>query len=427
MRPNLDSLERLGWRFGLQTTESLLAELGNPQFGLRIVHVAGTNGKGSTCAFMASLLRQCGYKTGLYTSPHLCDIRERFRVNGKWISPSDFNRHTRRVLSACEKIRRRLGHLPTQFEALTAIAFCWFKEQGVDWLVLEVGLGGRLDATNAIPTPDVAMITPVGLEHQEILGNSLSQIAAEKAGILKAGGLAATIQYQREAVKVLDRIARKKGVSLWVGGRDFEYHRIGSRLHWEGPGLNRTFRLPGLSSFQIMNASLAVAGIQLLVSRGVSAPVEKWQKGLSAMRWPGRLEVLQEKPLVLLDGAHNPDAAKALVAFLQEKYPGQKMIVLNGFLKDKDYTRCAKLLAPHAALAVVTTAPSDRAEEGGKIVRAWERAGVRAVWVDGWKQALSLSRSMAKSSNKSLLIMGSLYLGGACRDEWMGHRGLSRI
>ena len=358
MRPNLDSLERLGWRFGLRTTEALLAELGNPQCGLRIVHVAGTNGKGSTSAFMASLLKACGYKTGLYISPHLCDIRERFRINGTWISTPGFNRHKNWVLSACERVRRHLGHLPTQFEALTAIAFCWFKEQGVDWLVLEVGLGGRLDATNAISVPEVALITPVGLEHQEILGNTLSRIAGEKAGILKPGGVAATFQYQREAVLVLNQIARKRGVRLWVGGRDFKHRQSGNKFHWEGPGLDRTFRLPGLPTFQTVNASLAVAGMQLLVSRGVQASGKEFQEGLSNMRWPGRMEVLQAKPLILLDGAHNPDATGALSASLRQQYPGQKMILLNGFLKDKDYGTCAKILAPHTALAVVTAPPA---------------------------------------------------------------------
>ncbi|HJT24161.1 MAG TPA: bifunctional folylpolyglutamate synthase/dihydrofolate synthase, partial [bacterium] len=195
----LESLEQLGWRFGLETIQALLAELGNPQTSLQVVHVAGSNGKGSTCAFMASFLKHSGYKTGLYTSPHLCDIRERFRINGTWISAVDFNRHCRRVLEACRKVQRKMGHLPTHFEALTAIAFCWFKEQKVDWVVLEVGLGGRLDATNVIASPAVCLIAPVGLEHQNILGKTLEEIAYEKAGILKEGCLAAAVQPHREA------------------------------------------------------------------------------------------------------------------------------------------------------------------------------------------------------------------------------------
>lgn len=427
MRLNLDTLERLGWRFGLQTTEALLSELGNPHRNLRVVHVAGTNGKGSTSAFMASILKACGYKTGLYTSPHLCDIRERFRVNGTWISERDFDRITRRVLSACAKIKKQLGHLPTEFEALTAIAFCWFQEQKVDWLVLEVGLGGRLDATNAVPLPELALITPIGLEHQEILGKSLAKIATEKAGILKSGGLAATFQYKQEALQAIERIAREKGVGLWVGGRDFKHRLAGNQFHWEGPGFNQTFRLSGLPAFQITNASLAVAGIRMLVSRDLSAPVKTIQKGLAAMHWPGRMEVLQNKSLVLLDGAHNPDAAEALSFALKREYPGQKMVLLNGFLRDKDYAQCAKIMAPHTALAVVTAAPSDRAEEPLNIVRAWERAGVRALWVKDWKQALVVSRGLASAAKNPLLIMGSLYLGGECRQALIGSKGLRKI
>ncbi len=427
MRLNLDSLERLGWRFGLETTQALLEALGNPHLGLRIVHVAGTNGKGSTSAFTASILRENGYKTGLYTSPHLWDVRERFRINGVWIPQADFRRHSGRVLAACGSVQKRMGHLPTQFEALTAVAFLWFKEQRVDWLVLEVGLGGRLDATNVIPAPEAALITPVGLEHREILGNSLRQIAQEKAGILKAGGLAATIQSQPEALESVLNIARQRGVGLWVGGRDFQYRREGNQFHWEGPGLHRSFQLPRSPEFQTMNAALAVAGVQILQTSGAKLSDDKIQRGLSDMRWPGRLERLQADPLTLLDGAHNPEAAKALASALKRAYPHRKMILLNGFLKDKDYASCAMILAPHTQLAVVSTPPSDRAAEGQTIVKGWEAAGVRALWVNDWKHALALSRSLARQKKCPLLIMGSLYLGGACRHEIIGNRGLARI
>ncbi len=325
------------------------------------------------------------------------------------------------------RVRRKLGHDPTHFEALTAIAFCWFAEKKVDWLVLEVGLGGRLDATNIIPLPKAALITSIGLEHQDILGERLGQIAREKAGILKPGGYAATIQKDGEAEQVIEKIAQEKGVRLWVGGRDFKYRRSGAHLHWEGPGFKKTFHMPGFPAFQDINASLAIAGMQLLVAQGVGVGSKKFQKGLSDMHWPGRLEVLQTDPLVLLDGAHNPDAAKALSASLKLQHPGQKVVLLNGFLKDKDYRTCAKIMAPHTVLSIVTTVPSDRAEKGLRIVKAWERAGVRALWVADWKQALELSRSLAESGEKPLLIMGSLYLGGACRREWLGLKGLRKL
>ncbi len=426
IRPlKLESLERLGWRFGLETIQALLSELGHPELSLRIVHVAGSNGKGSTCAFMASFLRRRGYKTGLYTSPHLCDIRERFRVNGAWISQEDFNRHSRQVLEASQKAHRKTGRLPTHFEALTAIAFCWFKEQKVDWLVLEVGLGGRLDATNVVPSPAVCLITPIGLEHQNILGKTLGKIAWEKAGILKPGCLAAALQPHAQAARVVDRAATKKGALLWLGGRDFTYRKVPSGFEWEGPGLHHRFKLPGLAEYQATNASLAMAGIQCLRAQGVNAGPGLIQESLLQMRWPGRVEEISRKPLVLLDGAHNPEAAKVLAVSLKIRYPKRRWIVLSGFLSDKDYRAVARILAPLAALAIVTEPRSDRAEDGSRVFKAWEGSGVPGLLVRDWKKALGISLANLKQDSRlALLITGSLYLIGDCRKEMVGLEGL---
>jgi len=421
----LEFLEQFGWRFGLETIRALLAELGDPQDSLQVVHVAGSNGKGSTCAFMASFLKQAGYKTGLYTSPHLCDIRERFRVNGTWISQSDFNRHTRRVLEACRRVEKKMGHLPTHFEALTAIAFSWFKEQRVDWLVLEVGLGGRLDATNAVPPPALCLIAPIGLEHQNILGGTLGKIAWEKAGILKPGCLAATVQPHREAATRIDRTADEKGASLWLSGRDFHFKKTPQGFAWEGPGLEGRFKLSGLPDYQIPNAALALAGIQLLKAKGVNSDQGLIQTAFSKMRWPGRVEVVSQKPLIVLDGAHNPDAARVLSASLKSRFPGKRWIVLNGFLSDKNYSRFAEIIAPQTALAIVTEPASGRAEKAVNVFKAWEKAGVRSVAVGDWRRALGLAlRKQSSDPSFGLLITGSLYLVGDCRKDLIGIRGL---
>ncbi len=409
----LESLERLGWRFGLETIRTLLAELEHPESSLKVIHVAGSNGKGSTCAYMASYLKHCGYKTGLYTSPHLCDIRERFRINGAWIPQRDLIRHTRKILQACLKVRKKLGHLPTHFEALTAIAFSWFQEQKVDWVVLEVGLGGRLDATNVIAAPAVSLITPIGLEHQNILGKTLGSIAKEKAGILKRGCVAATVQTHPEALKVIEKEARKKGVKLWVGGRDFR----------------KRFALPDSTDYQSTNASLAVAGIQLLGLQGVRFEEGLIQKSFAAMRWPGRLEVVSRKPLIVLDGAHNPAATQSLRESLRSRFPNQKWIILNGFLKDKNYSECIKRMKPCADLAIVTEPESERAESGAKIFKVWEKEGVKSLLIKDWKKALELARrrtSRAPAST-SLLVMGSFYLVGNCRRSLLGLEGLEKI
>ena len=428
LKLQLESLEQLGWRFGLQTVQALLDEMGHPELSLKVVHVAGSNGKGSTCAFIASFLKHCGYRTGLYTSPHLCDIRERFRLNGSWISRADFDRHTQRVLRACSKVQKKLGHFPTHFEALTAIAFSWFEEQRVDWVVLEVGLGGRLDATNVIPSPAVSLITPIGLEHQNILGKSLGKIAGEKAGILKEGCLAATVQYHREAAKSIEKIAEEKGAKLWLAGRDFMFRKEPGGFYWEGPGLTRRFRFPCLTDFQMANAALSVAGIQCLEALGLSKEPGVIEKSFVAMRWPGRVEEINRKPLVVLDGAHNPEAARALLTSLKTRYPNRHWIVLNGFLSDKNHRSFAEILAPLTDLSIVTEPFSPRAEKGKRVFQAWENSGVKAILVQDWEKALAFSLSKSKQAkNTGLLITGSLYLVGDCRKKWKGIGDLVKI
>ncbi len=426
LNKGLDSLERFGWRFGLESMRALLQELGNPHFSLRFVHVAGSNGKGSTCAFLASLLKQTGAGVGLYTSPHLSDLRERFRVNGTWISDADLTRLSRRVLQACFQVRRTLGHSPTHFEALTALAFLWFKAQKTDWVVLEVGLGGRLDATNVIPTPEAALITPVGLEHQDILGKTWSKIAWEKAGILKSGGLAATCQNHPEALKAIEATARKAGALLWRAGKEFHFSKTSKGFVWEGPGLQKEFRMPQMAGYQMANAALAVAGFQLLGAKGLTLTGNGMEKALQATRWPGRMEALSSRPLVVMDGAHNPEAVRGLVNSLLSRYPERRWVVLNGFLKDKDYKTCVRLLAPLTEVSVVTEPANERAEPGEKVFQAWEKTGARVLVVRDWKKALALSaRKVTK--NSGLLITGSLYLLGDCRRELVGLRGMEKI
>jgi len=325
-------------------------------------------------------------------------------------------------------VKKRLGHYPTHFEALTAMAFSWFKEQKVDWVVLEVGLGGRLDATNVIPAPAVSLITPIGLEHQAILGKSIGKIAWEKAGILKRGSPAATVQYRPEASRVIEKTAKKSGAKLWIGGRDFKFRKEPGGFYWEGPGLRKRFRVPHLPDYQVINAALALAGIQCLAAAGVAAGPEVLQKSLATARWPGRLETISQKPLVLLDGAHHPDGARALFSFLKRRYPGKRWMVLNGSLDDKDSISFARILAPLTELALVTEPPSGRTEKGEKVFKAWEREGRRALLVRDWNQALSLAFMKLRCSPASgLLITGSLYLVGACRKALIGLKDLERI
>jgi dihydrofolate synthase/folylpolyglutamate synthase len=428
-RLELESLERLGWRFGLESIRALLDELGDPHLHLRVIHVAGSNGKGSTSAFLSSFFRLSGYRTGLYTSPHLCDIRERFRINGLWISREDFRRYSKRVLEACDHVRRKLGRLPTHFEALTALAFLWFKEKKVEWVVLETGLGGRLDATNVVPSPAVCLITSVGLEHQDILGKTIEKIAREKAGILKSGCLAATVQPGAEASGAIDQAAREKGVRLWLAGRDFNFRKKSGGFYWEGPGFKKNIRLGRLPLFQISNAALALAGIQMLKGFGVRADVRTIEKSFSSVRWPGRAEEISRKPLIVADGAHNPEAAKALFEFLRQRYPGRHWLVLNGFLADKDYCAFIQSLKTLAVFSIVTEPPSGRKKDGKNIFYAWEKQNVPSLFVKDWSKALDLALSLLKHKHlrAGLIITGSLYLVGSCRHRLIGLRGLEII
>lgn len=420
----LESLDRHGWRFGLDVTRRLFAELGDPQKTLRFAHVAGSNGKGSTCAYLAALLERSGLRVGLYTSPHLTDIRERFRVSGLAIASRDFERLARETLSACGRVRRTLGHSPTTFEALTALAARWFWEQRVDIVIWETGLGGRLDATNAIDAPEVALITPISLEHREWLGNTLDAIAGEKAGILKAGGRAATLQAHPEAARRIRREAATRGCELWEAGEAFRLRRVRGVFRWSCPGFEGDFTLPGRPPYDEANASLAIAGYHLLRLRGVaSGPPDL--AALGAARWPARFETISREPLVLMDGAHNPDGVARLAEGLRARFPGRKWTVLNGFLSGKNAPACIRVLAPFAERSVVTMPPNARAASGAAIAREWERWGVPTRWVGDNAQALAFARR--KAGREGLLICGSLYLCGELRGMLKGKKDLERI
>jgi dihydrofolate synthase/folylpolyglutamate synthase len=423
----LESLERFGWRFGLGTIRVLLRELENPEKNLKVIHVAGSNGKGSTCAYTASILRTAGFRVGLYTSPHLCDLRERFRVDGRWVPRRDLVRLSRKVLNACAKVQVRLGHSPTHFESLTALAFLWFHEEKVDWVVLEVGLGGRLDATNAIADPKVCLIAPVSLEHQEILGQDLSEIAGEKAGILKPGAFGVAWQPNSVAAQVIDKRAESLGIPMALAGRNYRVRRVSGGFLWEGFGFQDRFHFPGAGPFQVGNAALAVAGVRALETVGVQMGHSIIQKGLLKTFWPGRLETIRRKPLVLLDGAHNPAGALALRDHLIEKYPGRHWVVLNGFLGDKKIERIVPCFRKIAGTSIVTEPPSGRKQNGGRVFEIWEKEGIPVLWVNDWRRALELALRKAKAARQGLLITGSLYLVGACREKLIGLKGLEAI
>ena len=284
-----------------------------------------------------------------------------------------------------------------------------------------------MDATNVIPGPAVCLITPVSLEHQDILGRTIEKIAREKAGIIKNGSLVATVQNQARATRVIIKIAREKNATLWLSDRDFRFQNEFGGFYWQGPALKKRFRFSQLPYFQIANAALALAGIQMLKTHSVRLDVSAVEKSFSAMHWPGRIEIVRHDPLVVMDGAHNPAAALALFDSLQDIYPKKKWIILNGFLKDKDYTAFAKILRPITLLSIVSEPPSERAETGARVAKAWEKAGVRNFWIKDWRKALDLSLNVSRKAKMPLLVTGSLYLIGICRRLLIGAKGLDQI
>ncbi|MBO4886233.1 MAG: bifunctional folylpolyglutamate synthase/dihydrofolate synthase [Clostridia bacterium] len=407
----IDGLRYASEKNGLDNMRALAAALGDPQDKLRCVHVAGTNGKGSTCALLERMLRECGLKTGLYTSPYLMRYSERMRVNGEPIGDADFTQLAERVREAAEALAER-GIKPTWFELGTALALMWFAEERVDAAVIEVGLGGRLDATNII-SPEICLIGPIGLEHTKQLGDTLEQIAFEKAGIIKPGVPVAVQRQQTVSVRNVFRdIARGRGaalcdlaeripenVSCHARGAEFDYNGHHARIALAG-------------RHQVDNACLALAGLDLLREKGWRLDEEKAMRGLEAAVWPARLEWLDGRTLI--DGAHNAHGARALAEYVREFLPGRRVVCLTGMMKDKDTDECARILAGMADAAVATQIDYPRALPCEALAAQLNAHGLSAEAIADEARALIRARELA-GEDGVVLICGSLYLAGDMR------------
>ncbi len=313
-------IENYGWsttRLGLERTRELLERVGNPQKKLKFVHVAGSNGKGSTCAMLANIMQYSGYKVGMYISPYIQDFCERIQINGEYIDGDSLAKITEYVMAQAEAMEDH----PSQFELVTAIGMIYFLENNVDIVVLEVGMGGALDSTNAIDAPEVAVITNIGLEHTEYLGNTIEEIAATKAGIIKTGCNAVCYDGAPSVTEVVKEVCREKGVAL----KCVDFARLipleasleGQKFLWDG----EEYELALLGDHQLHNAATVLNVVEALKERGWKIPPEAVKEGLKTVKWPARLELLGRKPLFLLDGGHNPQCAEALAAAL-DKYLG---------------------------------------------------------------------------------------------------------
>ena len=349
---------------GFDRVETLLEALGHPERKLRFVHVAGTNGKGSTCACIASILTKAGYRTGLYISPFVVCWNERVQIDGQYISDEEFAQAVAAVGAAAEA----MDDLPSQFELETALALWHFARRGCDFAVMEVGMGGAWDATNVIPAPEAAVLCAIALDHTAVLGNTVGEIAAVKAGIIKPGCDVVSYGNEPEAEKVIDEVCRSKGC------RHFrpDFRRItvlersltGVRFHYAA---HRDLFLPLAGTYQPNNAALAIETAEVLRTRGYGISNAAIREGLAAVRWPGRFELIHRDPLFILDGSHNPQGMLATVESLKTFFPGQKLWFLIGIMADKDVRSVARLLAPLAAGFAAVEPPNPRAMKAGEL------------------------------------------------------------
>ncbi len=351
----LSGLNKMGIRFGLDPIRFLLERLHNPQNSYPAVLIAGTNGKGSVAAMTASILSASGYRTGMYTSPDLIDFRERIRIDGEMISRGE-------AAICAEQVKETTMEEVSYFEFLTAMAFLHFQRQRVDIAVLEIGMGGRLDATNVV-VPLLSVITNVSLEHREYLGNTLEEIAREKGGIIKKGGKCLTAASQKRVVETLEALCRERRATLYRLGKE-----IRTRVHRDGTfsyrGIGRRYRrlvCPLAGRHQYFNAALALGAAELIGDAGFRVEDGLVVEGLGRTRWEGRLEVLQRAPMLLVDGAHNPAGAATLRRALQEGFPRRRMILIFGVLDDKDYPAMIRRLFPLADWVILTRPHSVRA------------------------------------------------------------------
>jgi len=378
----IHGLNRFGTKLGLQNITKLLEILGNPHTEMKIIHVAGTNGKGSTCSMIDSILRAKGYRVGLYTSPYLEVFNERMRVNGVNISDDDLAKLTQRVMEAVFYMRENNLGSPTEFEVVTAIGFLYFKEQAVDFLVLEVGMGGRLDATNVV-MPQVSIITPISMDHEQYLGNTLSDIAYEKCGIIKPNIPVIAAPQDEEAMRVIEDVCKSRGCALrkvnGEGRIDGNNDSISYKfLHDNLKGLFFDLRTPRalyqglnielLGVHQIENAATAVGAVEALEQYGVSVGKAAVYEGLKNAKWPGRLEIICHDPTVLIDGAHNIAGIQTLKKALERHFSQKKKILVLGILEDKDYTHMIEQLVPMADIVISTVPDNPRALSSEKLV-----------------------------------------------------------
>ncbi len=412
--------------FDLSRVEGLLEAVGDPHRQFPAVHIAGTKGKGSTAAMIESALRVAGYRTGFYTSPHLHTFRERIRVGGENI-PQEA------VVALVEEIQPLIDQLPevTTFEAITTIGFLYFARSEIDIAVIEVGLGGRLDATNVL-TPEVSVITSISKDHTYLLGDTLEEIAYEKAGIIKPDVPVVSAPQRAAAIRTIAEVSREQDVPLVEVGRDWSYDAgpadrqgqtfTANRINDGGSALDGEYWIPLLGRHQLENAASAVAALDLLRRQGFELPVEDVHQGLRTVEWPGRLEILSQDPLFVVDCAHNPYSMQTLREALTQWFPESRWVVIFGASSDKDIAGMLEALLPISDYTIVTRAEHPRA------TAPVELADIVASVGGGAEVSVNVAKSLQRAlavmdPGDAILATGSIFLVAEVREEWARHIG----
>lgn len=399
---------------GLDSIRSLMEELGNIQDKLNIVHVAGTNGKGSVCAMMTSILMEAGCRVGTYTSPAVFDRMEQYQINGTSISRKEFAEIITEVKEACDRMTARGENQPTVFEVETAAAFLYFYRKGCQAVVLETGMGGETDATNIIRKPLVSVLTSISMDHMKFLGNDLESIARMKAGIIKEDGNAVAAKPSQETVRqTVEEVCREKNASLVYAeeGKAQKIHRKEDFLCFSYGDLGE-LRLSMTGAYQVQNGICAIEAAKILRERGMNISDSHIKKGLEKARWEGRFSVLLQEPLFVIDGAHNEDAAKKLCETLKMGFTNRKIIYIIGVLADKEHEKMLKIMLPLAWKVFTVTPDNPRALEGKILAGEAEKYHGDVTYSSGISEAVKQALAYAAKEQAMILSFGSLsYLG----------------
>jgi len=408
--------------YDLRRVDKLLADLGNPHRGRITVHIAGTKGKGSVSIMISSILTRAGYNTGLYTSPHLYSWQERIRVNNRMITKRDFTRLLSFIKPSILNINRagQYGCITT-FEALTALAFLYFSQRKADVQVLEVGLGGRLDSTNVV-NAEICIITSISLDHTAILGDTLQKIAIEKAGIIKQGSIVISAPQVNAVATVIKEKCHELNARLLLAGRDFFWQRQGGDLAGQQFKLTTMSRdynisIPLLGDYQMENSALAITAIEMLEPFGFNPSYREIVLAMSQLNWPARMQVLQRKPLLLIDGAHNVYSLTLTLDSLKKYFEFKKSIVIFGVSADKDVEGMAGPVAGFADVVILTTSKHPRAAPVDRLHQIFSRVGVKTINTADCKEALLTALNLV-TEDDIILAIGSLFLAAEIKTEF---------